>query len=473
MKRFILLLLCLLLLAACTRKPSFPTFPDENDTMTPLPDIPGYSPTPYVGSENSIFQYPEDWPEPFTCSEDKTLSGELTILTHSQLNDFSNFTLSFEDVYPGVKIEVISCYSGEDPYGDSFFTKLSLMTSSGEPPDIVNLQNYNPYQALSGGDFEDLYAYIDNDTELNREDFYENILEALETDGELNFIIPRVMHWFFTINKQYYNALPQSVLQKSSLTMDEVLDLYDYCTTGMGTSNPELELNYYVGLLPIFLKGDRFVDYKTSQYNFGTDYMSFADRIMSYIPDSENEPEDEVVYDPSVIFNDLGITYTLEGCIEKVDSTHSGRWFIDSANGKKMFTGDFVLAISKDSANKELSWELIKYIMLVVSSNSDYLTIVHSGIPIYRPNLFSHASSFTVYNSVRDAGDLTTSRQEAVETTIEWLDARNKEVNYYEPNPANDQSMSANIVQKMLNGELSSEEAARELTDYFSGVFGY
>ena len=64
-------------------------------------------------------------------------------------------------------------------------TMLNTEIVSGNGPDILCLSGLNYQQLASGGLLEDLYPYIDADPALDRDDFFPNVLSALEVDGKL------------------------------------------------------------------------------------------------------------------------------------------------------------------------------------------------------------------------------------------------------------------------------------------------
>ena len=55
----------------------------------------------------------------------------------------------------------------------------------GEEPDIVDLSALDFRTACRSGQLEDLYPYLDADSELSRDDFLANVLRAVEVDGHL------------------------------------------------------------------------------------------------------------------------------------------------------------------------------------------------------------------------------------------------------------------------------------------------
>ena len=69
-------------------------------------------------------------------------------------------------------------------------TKFNTEIMAGNVPDIIDINSLNYVQLASKGIIEDLYPYIDADPELNREDFFANVLGAMEVDGKLCTTVP-------------------------------------------------------------------------------------------------------------------------------------------------------------------------------------------------------------------------------------------------------------------------------------------
>lgn len=90
------------------------------------------------------------------------------------------------------RIEVVdySEYNNEENGYDAGLTKLNTEIMAGNIPDILDISSVNYVQLASKGLIEDLYPYIDADEELNREDFFENVLAAMEVDGKLCCTVP-------------------------------------------------------------------------------------------------------------------------------------------------------------------------------------------------------------------------------------------------------------------------------------------
>lgn len=65
-------------------------------------------------------------------------------------------------------------------------TRLTTEIISGNLPDLLLLNSSMPYEQYAAkGILEDLYPFIDADSELSREDLFPTVLDALEVDGRL------------------------------------------------------------------------------------------------------------------------------------------------------------------------------------------------------------------------------------------------------------------------------------------------
>lgn len=83
-----------------------------------------------------------------------------------------------------IEVTDYSEFNTEDDY-TAGKTKLNTEIMSGDMPDILALDELAYRQLASRGLLENLYPYLDADSELSRDDFFPNVLSALEVDGGL------------------------------------------------------------------------------------------------------------------------------------------------------------------------------------------------------------------------------------------------------------------------------------------------
>lgn len=118
---------------------------------------------------------------------------ELTLaVMNAEYNyQLSNMIIRFNRNSDTSRIKVLdySQYNTDEDYSAGL-TKLTTEVLSGSMPDILCLSGL-PYEQLAAkGLLEDLYPYLDADSAFKREDFFPNVLSAMEVDGKLCMICP-------------------------------------------------------------------------------------------------------------------------------------------------------------------------------------------------------------------------------------------------------------------------------------------
>ncbi len=83
------------------------------------------------------------------------------------------------------RVEIVDYSEASDGDWQAAAEKLNTEIMSGKVPDIFCLNGLNYTQLAAKGVLEDLYPYLDADPELERSDFFPNILTAMEVGGKL------------------------------------------------------------------------------------------------------------------------------------------------------------------------------------------------------------------------------------------------------------------------------------------------
>lgn len=110
----------------------------------------------------------------------------LTLASISPTIELCDAVIKFNRSSDKYRINLKNYYElvGETSYEDAL-TKLTGELAAGNMPDLLDLSDMPYNQLASKGLLEDLYPYIDADSELSRGDFFENILSAYEVDSGL------------------------------------------------------------------------------------------------------------------------------------------------------------------------------------------------------------------------------------------------------------------------------------------------
>lgn len=88
-----------------------------------------------------------------------------------------------------IVVQDYSEYNTDEDYSAGL-TKLTTEILAGNVPDLLSMNELPYTQLASKGLLENLYPYLDADKDLNREDFFPNVLKALEVNGGLYQVAP-------------------------------------------------------------------------------------------------------------------------------------------------------------------------------------------------------------------------------------------------------------------------------------------
>lgn len=153
--------------------------------LCPLPD----------GTLRGLFQENAEGAVPALVSLEPAPRGSetRTELTLGTLSPYfvSDAVLRFNRSQDAVRIRLrdySEFVSGEDY--EAGLTRLLTEILAGDMPDLLALDNLPYAQLAAKGLLEDLYPWLDADGELDRADYFENVLESMEVGGGLYAVAP-------------------------------------------------------------------------------------------------------------------------------------------------------------------------------------------------------------------------------------------------------------------------------------------
>ena len=267
------------------------------------------------------------------------------------------------------RIEVLD-YSeyGYDADGKSIGeTKLNTEILSGNVPDILCLNGLNYRHLANKGILEDLYPFIESDSELKRSDFFPNVLAALEVNGKLcttvsGFFINSAIGaasvvgdkpgWTYDEFNAALASMPegctafdQYVTRDGILSTCLALDMADYVDWGSGTvrfDNPE-----FIRLL-----------------NFANSFPSEFD-WENYDYSSEDSTEDRLAQGKQMLVQTSAysiddIFYNNYAQFMGGKVTYIGYPTANGTGNMISFAGDSGYAMSSKSQNKEAAWQFLR-----------------------------------------------------------------------------------------------------------------
>ena len=235
----LLLALCLLWgLAACGQSGEDKKF-DELTKKTSSAPVPGpASGQPQSAPEGSSEAAPTSEPTPYVDPEG--LEGEFTVKGPFSTSDgvskdaVEELANEFMALHPGVKINVefiASIYDGTPraQRRENARTQLLAELGSGEADYLLYspIEELNIYGLSQSGVFTDLRPYFENDPDIDPDDFYTQVLDAVSVDGKLT-VMP--MSFDFNgvmLNRPLLEGMQVDLDSIRSVDYKQLLDWYD------------------------------------------------------------------------------------------------------------------------------------------------------------------------------------------------------------------------------------------------------
>lgn len=319
----------------------------------------------------------------FTKVDPKDVADKAVLtLACNYLNwDVRKHVVEFNKTNPDYRIQITEyARYNTDEDGTIGITRLNTDIASGKMPDILLLDYEMPIESYaSKGLFEDLYPYIDKDEELNKEDYFPNIMKAFENNGKLYRLAPR-----FVINT--VAGKTADVGDRENWTIQDLKAVMASKPEGMEVFSEMTrgEMLYY----SMRMSGDQFIDWESGKCSFNSeDFLSLLEFIKSF---PETLPED--YYDESrgewnswfrngtVLLSQMTLdsfssyNYTKKGTFGE-DITLIG---FPSGEGKgSVINSELEIAMSAKSGNKDGAWQFMRYFL-----TDEYQGAMNYGLPV-------------------------------------------------------------------------------------------
>ncbi len=315
----------------------------------------------------------------FICAGKSYPDGEL-IFTEISPHSVSEFSERMEIIIAGREYAVTDSLEYQaikfNTENDDFRVKIKKYTDpnglstdiiSGKIPDILlidNSMNINGF--AEKGIFCDLYEFIDNDSEISREDLLPNILEAFENDGKL---------FYFTDDFQICTVLgKKSIFGDKKINFSELEKIKENFPDGTEIFSGESKTAVLQDGLQ--MSPDNFINYKTGECYFDSDEFTALLEFADSFPDSSelnfNEAfwqdldtmyADESALLMSVILSCYGDFYCYEHGYFGEETSAVGFPSMSGDAGSAIFLNSG-FAISAKSDNSDGAWQFARTLLL-------------------------------------------------------------------------------------------------------------
>ena len=216
--------------------------------------------------------------------------ADKTIITYAGMyvdDQIKNQAVRFNKEQDEYQVVVKDYSSSEDALKD-----MNADLLAGDIPDIIDLANLNVDKYIAKGMLADLYTFMENDPDIHKEDFQDNILKIMETDGKLYRISPT-----FGINALV--ARTKDVEGMTNFTIDDMISLEQK----YGKDVKAFNLISNTGVLANICSGNynSFIDWNTGKCNFDSDEFIKVLEYANTYPKEEDIDWDNYVSLPTMI----------------------------------------------------------------------------------------------------------------------------------------------------------------------------
>lgn len=296
-------------------------------------------------------------------------------------------------------IEVISYDEKEKPY-QAFLMDLT----AGKDMDIIVLPAENQEALLAKGLLEDLYPFIEEDSELSKEDFLPNVLSAYEQDGKLYHTISRVNISGWITKKSYMgedNSWNQEVFKS-------LLEEHPDAVLFKEASGKKILSEFLEGMLVSF------VNWKDGTCQMQSDYFdNMLDVAQKYGQEEAEVPTEEIIQnirEERLIFSETVINpYEIQLYNEALDGNFTvvGTPFADDT-GCTFWASDIQCGISVNSENKQGAWQFVREYFTEeyqdLSENVILFGVSDEGIPVRKDCFEEFVKRYTATESYEKDG---------------------------------------------------------------------
>ena len=393
------------------------------------------------------------------------IEGELTIYDWIPLRDtfYQWIITAFNKKYPNVHITLNGPkekYSAVSEYA----ARVSVDLMSGSAGDVIGVSQMPYIQFAKNNLFEDLYPYMKNDPEFYEEDYYTNILKAMEYEDKLYAIPMGFFYKSVRFNRTFLEQNQIEVPKIDAIDYKGIISIYHK----IAPNNDRLILSrYFNSIILEENEYSRFLDEKNSKAYFDSqEYIDFLNEMKSIQWPSEEERRElfctmEECAD-TLGENDLCLFVSNHYQLErnaKLFYEHPSNLTLpiplSASNGdKEFYSPDRILSISSSSRNKDLAWSFIRFCIeekpeKVLNDRDNWLL---GGYPINRNNTLK-----MLENAFGEG------KEEAIRKIDQWNSDRN-EINILSHTYILFDEIKK-ITDEFYEGRLTAEECARQVQE--------
>lgn len=284
-----------------------------------------------------------------------------------------------------IAVKDYSAYSTVEDY-QAGYNQLNNDILSGQVPDIMVIDSYgmpvNSY--IAKGVFADIGKMMEEDEDINLDDYFTNVFDAYSVDGKLYSVIPS-----FYISTVLGKT--KDVGEKQGWTLNDLKALMAKYpeASAFGETMTRDSMLWQV----LMYNGSRFVDTTTGKCHFDSEEFASLLEFIAQFPKEYNwEDEDSSYWDNyQTQYRDgrtLLMTFTISDFSDYIYNAkgYFGEpvtliGFPSEEGLGAVLQANYQFGISAKSKNKDGAWEFLKYYLTPEYQMSDE---IYYGLPVYK-----------------------------------------------------------------------------------------
>lgn len=315
---------------------------------------------------------PEEDKVPSVNSPKEELSGTLTVTTFFD-GYIDIHAKNFMNMHPGVDILVIRNENNVVTL-EEYATRISTELMSGKGTDLVDLSNLDISRYAKSGLLCNLNEFMDNDAKFNREDYYNNVFEAIEYDNNLYAMPFAFLYDMVYVSNPMTENLNLNLTGIDGINYIKMVDIYE---KAKNQHDSPQDLGFMPGAVKesffdyeviefydtenktAWIEGDEFVHHLNITKTIDTGYSpdNQGGWYMTRIGDGNDDFMKSDFMFSKFESNSIDLYNTMieyENILDPIP-------LLNSAGNAPFNTFSSMYAIPKNSQNKELAWEFLKY----------------------------------------------------------------------------------------------------------------
>ncbi|MFZ2539330.1 MAG: extracellular solute-binding protein [Oscillospiraceae bacterium] len=281
---------------------------------------------------------------------------------------------AYKEKYPDVNliIENVEVSNNED-FFEGFAKKLGTALMSGNGPDIIELtsleQNYDITKMMKSGVFADMTGFYDTDSEFNKSDLFQGVMDCGVYDGKRyvfphSFMMPLALTSTSMIEKTGFD---KSKCTDFSKFIDEVYPIIE--KSKADKTAPVAFDTWYALRLVVHAAGADMINYKNESVSVDTSEfkkaMEFYKKIYAVTKNSKTDIYNFMEPDfTRAVFTDFSFeSFTsFISAAKNIQSRGENPVIVPvrSNDGKLRVKLDTCFGVSSNSKNKQNAWNFIK-----------------------------------------------------------------------------------------------------------------